>query len=119
MLPPSLLAFVEAKLDGFEKVDVVLALWDSPTETLAVQELSDKLGYDRDSVREAVVALGAVRLVEHTPTGLIRLCPQPPDREQLELLATRHRDRTELANVLSTIAVEKIRALASRYARRE
>lgn len=118
-LPPSLHDLLETKLDAFEKVDIVLALWDAPSETLAVPILGEKLGYDRDAIREAVMALRAAKLVEQTSTGQVRLCPSAGDRALLEMLATHHRDRTELANVLSTIALEKIRVLASRYARRE
>ena len=103
------------RIDSFEKLEVIVALYGAPRSTMSVEELCRALKLSRDVIREAVVGLRGAALVELTNQGQVQLLP-PTSRDHaavVELVTLYNDDRLTLVKAIGENAVARIRNMAS------
>lgn len=115
-VPEPVRQLLVTRVDSFEKLELVLALLRAPCRTMSVPELGTALQIPRDVVRRLVMDLRAVSVVELTFRGQIQLQVPSPDDERAfaELSHSYQSDPVHVIRLLSEIAVERIRTMASR-----
>jgi DNA-binding GntR family transcriptional regulator len=113
--PPTirLLALLDAKLDTFEKLEVVLAL-HAAGSPLTMTELAVELQVGRDVLRRVAEDVADSGLVEMVEGDAVRMLPTSHDAEIAEAAAIYLVDRSVLLHELSRIAMDRIRGLAAR-----
>jgi len=110
---PQVRAVMAACLDSFEKLELVLHLATRP-EPVSLDGLARALGHPRDRMSEAAAGLVAALIIEESPAGY-RFRPENPWAAHLqELVALHEADRLKVVVLMSTVALERLRASASR-----
>jgi DNA-binding IclR family transcriptional regulator len=106
---------LDAHVESFEKLEVLMLLRRTPAGTTAA-EISRALGLGGDEVGEITAALSAAELVARAPDGRISLSPQrAEDRAALDELARVYaEDRLTLVKVIAETAMDRLRNLAGR-----
>lgn len=104
------------RVDSFEKLELVVALYGAPRSTMTVDELSQLLKISRDETRRTALELRGASLVVLTSSGAVQLLP--PTTRDLELVgklvALYDQDRLAVVKAMGQIAVDRIRNMASR-----
>jgi DNA-binding GntR family transcriptional regulator len=115
-VPEPVRELLATRVDSFEKLELVMTLLHAPGRTLSVPDLATALQIPRDVVRRLVMELRAASLVELTLRGQIQLqLPSPADERAFAELSRLYRsDPVHVIRLLSDIAMERIRTMASR-----
>lgn len=105
---------LDAPLDGFEKLEIVLALHRAPASTSSTPELIRQLQLGRDEVERAVDELRRASTVE-VAGGLVRLTVSAEEGAAIAELAQLYDDdRLLVVRTMSEIAMDRIRGMAAR-----
>lgn len=103
---------LETQLDSFEKLEIVQVL-HSAGRAMSQGEIEAVCGFRSDVVRETLVELEQLRLVERDGAGLIR--PSGGRCSRLAaLLQLYSENRVGVLSTLSSIAMQRIRSMAAR-----
>jgi hypothetical protein len=99
---------LETELDSFEKLEVMSRVRGT-TAGLAI----DDAALDNEAMRETIAGLLQTRLIERR--GRIYVVgPRATDAAVVELLSAYDADRMAIVGELSSLAMERIRSMASR-----
>jgi len=104
---------LERKLDTFEKLEIVLVLRAAGT-SLTMSELAVQLQVGRDVLRRVAEEVAASGVIELIDGDAVRLEPATWEAELAEAEHIYETQPTTLINVLSRIAMQRIRSLAAR-----
>jgi hypothetical protein len=103
------------RVDTFEKLEMIVALYKAPRTVMSVTELSQGLKLEREMVRRSALELRGGALVELTSSDEVQLLP-PTSRDHeavRELVRLYDDDRLTIVKALGEIAVQRIRNMAS------
>ncbi len=107
-------AFLETKLESFEKLELLHAVRSSG-RALTKAELAVAARLDANVVSDALVELEQAALVElDVRHEIVTLGLLARDHVCESLMALYHEDRTVVLSVLSSIAVKRIRSMTAR-----
>jgi DNA-binding transcriptional ArsR family regulator len=115
-LSPALRKLLDAHVESFEKLELLMFLRRSPGQRSTIGDLSLALDLGGDEVRAIVAALSAGGLVARAADGGIVLDPQrPEDRGVLDELARVYEeDKIVLVKAIAETAMDRLRNLAGR-----
>lgn len=115
-LPAGIRELLTNRIDSFEKLEIVITLSKAQRTTMTMDELSRTLKTPRDAIRQAVMELRAVALVDLTSRGEVQLMPPTTRDEQViaDLVKLHDDDRFVLVKALGEIAMERLRGMTSR-----
>ena len=115
-LSPALRKLLDAHVESFEKLELLMFLLRSPAQRSTVGELSRALNLGGDEVRAIALALSAGGLVASAADGRIALAPQRPEDEAAldELERVYDEDKMALVTAIAETAMERLRNLAGR-----
>ncbi len=110
---PALLALLDAKLDTYEKLELVLTLRAAGT-AMTLADLAVQLQVGREALRRVANEVAASAIIDAREGDLLRLRPghwDPLMDEAAQILAN---DPSKLMRALTRIAMERIRGMAAR-----
>jgi Mn-dependent DtxR family transcriptional regulator len=115
-LSNALRKLLDAHVDSFEKLEILMLLQRTPGGSRNVGELARELALGADEVRAIVAALGNGGLVARDPDGAVSLSPRTAeDRAALDELAQVYdHDKIALVKAIAESAMERLRSLAGR-----
>ncbi len=115
-LSAGLLKLLDERIDGFEKLELIVLLCRAPAKSLSLRDLTSSLALDRSDVRRFATELNGVGLVKLTPTGDVRLELRNPDDNPLldELARTYDTDKMVLVMTIAEASMNRLRNLAGR-----
>ena len=115
-VPNDVLELLRARVDTFEKLELVVKLHDAPLSTMSVDEVCRALKLSREVVRQAAIELRASTLLEMTVRGELRLVPvEASDRESVDALVRLYNtDPLVIVKALGEISMDRIRNMATR-----
>jgi hypothetical protein len=104
------------RIDSLEKVDLVATLHRAPRATMSIQDLSAALRMPRDAVTTLAMQLRGASLVDVVARERVQLLSlSESDAESIaELVRTYQTDPIYVITLLSEIALDRVRAMASR-----
>ncbi len=112
-VPKAVRGLLARRIDNFEKLEVVMQLRHAPDETMAADDLVERIGAPRDLLRGAVAELHADGLVSQSRRGHVQLVAEGAAAATLRELADLYEtDRGLVARVLGEIALARAHSLA-------
>lgn len=116
VLSSSLRELLDAHVDSFEKLEVVMAMRRAPGQRCTMQQLTASHEIDRDDLRTVVGQLCASGIAREPAPGELALDPRTPElRGALdELEALYDGDRLALVKTIAESAMNRLRNLAGR-----
>jgi DNA-binding IclR family transcriptional regulator len=115
-LSNTLRRFLDARVDSFEKLELLMLLRRAPGGSSTVRELAHALDLGGDEVRTLIAALSTGGLVGRAPDGAVSLSPRTDeDRAAMDELAQIYDDdKITLVKAIAESAMERLRNLAGR-----
>lgn len=114
-LSPALLALVDERVNSFDKLELVIALYRAPEMRASVRDLAAAVNLDRDEVRIAAGELAAARLVAIDAAAEVRLVMATADEPVIrELVSVYQTDKVALVQRIANSAMNRLRNLAGR-----
>ncbi|HWO21270.1 MAG TPA: hypothetical protein VNO30_21020 [Kofleriaceae bacterium] len=113
---PALRKLLDAHIESFEKLELLMFLLRSPSHHSTVGDLSLALDLGGDEVRAIALALSTGGLVTRAADGRIALAPQRPEEGAVldELARVYDEDRMTLVTTIAETAMNRLRSLAGR-----
>ncbi len=114
-LSNALRKLLDAHVDSFEKLELLMHLRRAPGESSTIGEISRALDLGADEVRDIVAALSAAGMVVRKDSG-VSLAPRTAeDRAAMDELAHVYDDdKITLVKAIAETAMERLRNLAGR-----
>jgi DNA-binding IclR family transcriptional regulator len=114
-LPHDVLALIDERVHGFEALEVLIRM-NADEREWRLDEISEKLGLDRDLARMAIDELIRSELVTRDGNGNYRYAPcSEPLRDAVRHLAESYSTaRLDVMRVMAEKAVERLRSSAGR-----
>ena len=115
-LPADVAELLANRIDSFEKLELVVALYAAPRATMSIDALVTALSLSREDVRRAASELREASLIDLASRGEVQLLP-PTERDHAavsELVRLYQEDRFAVVKAMGEIAVSRIRNMASR-----
>lgn len=112
---PALRRMLEKRLDSYEKLELVLALVETPSRELSIEQLARELQIGTDVLRRLVAALVTAGLVAYADPDGVKLAA---NATELEVIAEASRlyndDRAQIVALFQSVALDRIRGMAAR-----
>lgn len=115
-LSNALRKLLDAHVDSFEKLEILMLLRRTSSGSRNVRELAGALELDTGEVRAIVAALSDGGLVARDPDGAVSLSPRTADDQAAldELAWVYDHDKITLVKAIAESAMERLRSLAGR-----
>ncbi len=110
---PALKALLDAKLDTLEKLEIALALRESPHGSESIEDLARHLQVGAGALQQVVADMERAGVVKRDDQH-VRLTLEGEDATLSEAASLYAENRHQIMRLLTTIAMERIRRMAAR-----